>query len=190
MKFHVQSLRNMSRPIDLPAAADDWRIFSQKVLAQHRVEFLLDRITEEDQKLGFSLPNRFGKRVTAPVHCECALALQLSASDSPAVGYIGVSKLSCLACWHFLEGLQCAGHEFYTRGSHPTAHFPWKYPDLEIRQAGLSKEQSAKIFKSFRDGLSETYVWRLQERERLHMVSAARQYTRSFNFSMDVLDSE
>lgn len=74
MKFHVQWLRNMSRPIDLPAA-ENWQTFSQKVLAQHGVGFLLDRLTEKDLKPRFSLPNRFEQRVTAPVHCGCALAV-------------------------------------------------------------------------------------------------------------------
>lgn len=83
--------------------------------------------------------------------------IQLSASDSPAVGHIGVSKMSCLACWHFLVSLQCAGNGVYTRGSHPYACFHWKYPDLGTRQAGLPEEQSAKIYK--------TFLWWLVERD-------------------------
>lgn len=46
----------------------------------------------------------------APIHCGCAVALQLlknaKAGQSPSLSYIGVSKLSCFACWKFLESLR------------------------------------------------------------------------------------
>ena len=70
------------------------------------------------------------------VHCECALIRRLMTEDgsnwdnvSP-FSYIGVSKLSCSACYLWIEAFNGqSGRKFYTRGSHGKWYWPWVMPE-------------------------------------------------------------
>ncbi|PGH03868.1 hypothetical protein GX51_03856 [Blastomyces parvus] len=165
---------NTPRKISLPDP-HRWREISRKILASNGEASLLDDLSEAESP-GSTLRKRFeGKQsITCAVHCECLLALHLvcgNQSGAQAIPYIGVSKLSCLACWEFLKSLRSAGYVFYTRGSHAQACFPWKYPDLEIEQAGLPSEKKSNIFNSLLSSLSGVYTERLQIRERNRRLS-------------------
>ena len=76
----------------------------------------------------------------APVHGECAVALQLlknaKAGQSPSLSYIGVSKLSCFACWKFFESLREFKPSINIRvgGTHGKCYYPWKFPDNELAE--------------------------------------------------------
>lgn len=76
----------------------------------------------------------------APVHCECPVALQLlknaKAGESPSLSYVGVSKLSCFACWKFFESLREFKPSINIRvgGTHGKCYYPWKFPDDELAE--------------------------------------------------------
>jgi len=95
----------------------------EDVLADHRMLFR-------------NLAKCQGIPCTARVHCECALIgylRSLPPSQSPPLGYLGVSKLSCKACTIYIEACNTtwagARHaNFYTRGTHQKWHYPWGFP--------------------------------------------------------------
>lgn len=172
----VRSLGNSPREIRLPESKQ-WHCISRRVLANQGADSLLDEIPEEDENSpGFHLQKRFkGKQsVKGPVHCECLLALCLvgdSRMGIPALPYIGVSKLTCLACWEFFGGLRNAGHMFYTKGSHAKAYFPWKFPDVEMDNTQLLQAEKVQILQFLCSRLAVTYTQRFQARERLRRFS-------------------
>lgn len=96
----------------------------------------------------------------APVHCECAVALQLlknaKAGESPSLSYVGVSKLSCFACWKFFESLREFEPSINIRvgGTHGKCSYPWKFPDDEL--AELFPDYS-KISHSFYNKIADRY---------------------------------
>ncbi|EFQ99070.1 hypothetical protein MGYG_02084 [Nannizzia gypsea CBS 118893] len=172
----VQCLENSPREIPLPESKQ-WRHISRKILANQEADSLLDEISEGDSiSPGFHLRKRFdGKQaIKGSVHCECLLVLRL-AGDSrtgiSALPYIGVSKLSCLACWEFFGSLRDAGHKFYTKGSHAKAYFPWKFPDVEMDNAQFLQAEKAQILRSLQSRLATTYTQRFQVQERSRRLS-------------------
>lgn len=73
--------------------------------------------------------------LNCPLHCEVVLALRYLSkhpSDPPALPCIGVSKLSCFACWSFLKCIQGVGVNLSTRGTNEKVYFPWRYPREEL----------------------------------------------------------
>ncbi|PGH00384.1 hypothetical protein AJ80_09181 [Polytolypa hystricis UAMH7299] len=158
-EIRILPLANTPRKIPLPDS-HHWHQISRTILASNGEASLLDELSEAESP-GSTLRKRFeGKQsITGPVHC------------AQAIPYIGVSKLSCLACWEFLKSLRSVGYVFYTRGSHAKAYFPWKYPDLEIEQAGLPSEEKSNIFNSLLSSLSGVYTEHLQIRERNRKLS-------------------
>lgn len=126
-KLKVLTLSNQSQQIGLPAS-DQWAEKSKQILANSAPDCSLHDDKEENQP-GHLLRRRFGKVdvVRGPVHCECLLALYLLSQNSSGISsvrYIGVSKLSCLACFGFLRALRENGITFYTKGCHAKAYFP------------------------------------------------------------------
>jgi hypothetical protein len=176
MEICVRSLENSPREIRLPDS-NQWRHISRRILRDQGADSLLDEIPEEDENSpGFRLRKRFEGRqsIKGPVHCECLLALRLvgdACAGVAALPYIGVSKLSCLACWEFLRGLRNAGYVFYTQGSHAKVYFPWKFPDVEMDDTLLLPAKKAQILQSFYLNLAITYTQRFQARERFRRFS-------------------
>ncbi|PGH28557.1 hypothetical protein GX50_08709 [[Emmonsia] crescens] len=170
----ILPLTNTPRKIPLPDS-HHWHQISRTILANNGEASLPDDLSEAESP-GSTLRKLFeGKQsITGLVHCECLIALHLVRGNqlgAQSIPYIGVSKLSCLACWEFLKSLRSVGYVFYTRGSHAKAYFPWKYPDLEIEQAGLPSEKKSNIFNSLLSSLSGVYTERLQIRERNRRIS-------------------
>lgn len=97
----------------------------------------------------------------APVHCECPVALQLlknaKAGESPSLSYVGVSKLSCFACWKFFESLREFKPSINIRvgGTHGKCYYPWKFPDDEL--AELFPDYS-EISHSFYNKIANRYL--------------------------------
>lgn len=176
MEICVRSLENNPREIRLPDS-NQWRHISRKILGAEGADSVLNEIPEEDENSpGFCLRKRFegGQSIKGPVHCECLLALHLVGDSHvglAALPYIGVSKLSCLACWEFLKGLRYAGHVFYTKGSHAKFYFPWKFPDVEMDSTQLLQAEKDQVLQFFCSSLAVTYTQRFQARERLRRFS-------------------
>jgi hypothetical protein len=141
------------------------------ILANSEARHLLE---DPNNMPGLMVSKRFFKPIKGAIHCECLLALHLlrqSRDGIHSVRHLGVSKLSCLACWQFLKSLCDNGIFFSTTGSHGKAYFPWKFPNKELEQTALSKNQTTGITASFSANLSEIYVHRLLEQEKARTLS-------------------
>ena len=191
----VRSLGNWKRPIQLPAVGDGWTELSERILATSDARDMPD---EDRNMASRRLGRRFNGVCTAegPVHCECLLALSLlgdSREGIPAARYLGVSKLSCLCCWMFLEGLRTSGIAFHTKGSHGKAYFPWKFPAKELIDAGLPEEERSRLVSRFFENMSRIYPKRLLELEKARKLSdslaeSGSDVGRDFEFSMDIFN--
>lgn len=170
----MEILPNQSQQISLPAS-DQWAETSKQILANSAAGLSLHDDKEENPP-GYLLRRRFSgmEIVHGPVHCECLLALHLLGKNRTgilSVQYLGVSKLSCLACWEFLKALRDNGIMFYNKGSHGKTYFPWKFPDQELNRAGLPEESQTRITTSFFTNMFEIYVQRLREQKRIRKLS-------------------
>lgn len=157
----MHGLHNKRREICLPST-EHWNTIVEAVVKDSGASSVLGGIRTKPSS---SISRRFKRKVKVAVHCEC-LALHIISSTAllgPAVGYIGVPKLSFLACWLLLQSMRCAGYNFNTRGCRSKAFFLWKCPDLEMRAAGLPTEKTAAILDSFCRTLKESYVRRLHD---------------------------
>ncbi|KKZ67244.1 hypothetical protein EMCG_07049 [[Emmonsia] crescens] len=173
-EIKVKILRNQPQQIRLPTS-DQWAETSKQILSNSAAGLSLYNDKEENPP-GYLLRRRLSgvEIICGPVHCECLLALHLVSENRTgiiAVQYLGVSKLSCLACWEFLKVLRGNGIMFYTKGSHAKAYFPWKFPEQEINRAGLPEETQTRLTTSFFTNMSEIYVQRLREQERIRKLS-------------------
>lgn len=172
MAVQFSPLRNSPRTIHLPQS-DEWGPLSRQILMENLDESECDEIKDSDTpvpKLEEDYKEK--KSVQAPIHCECLLALhhiEEQKKGIPSIPYIGVSKLSCLACWKFLTSLRHAGRLVYTKGSHGKANFPWKYPDTEINQA--IPDLKAQVLRSFCDQVGTTYARRLHRQVQMRRLS-------------------
>ncbi len=87
-------------------------------------------------------------------HCECLLVANLICRGSfPSVSYIGVSKLSCKACFLWLQAVgEVTGCKFHTQGCHDKWYPKWSAPALE------GNKYKHKIDKNFLEKVeSELY---------------------------------
>jgi hypothetical protein len=101
---------------------------------------------------------RLVERVDASIHAELSLLNWLRRNAPDAYPFIGVSKLSCSACWEYmqLDGPYC----FSTTGTHGKYYPSWIYPpETEVlegaainkraKQLELMKIQLVDSFKRF-----------------------------------------
>lgn len=173
--IEVACLENNQRKIQLPSH-EQWPFIAEKILVAQGATSLLSDISKDVEKIpGFQLQTSFpGNTVQGKIHCECKLALHLvetSCSGLSALPYIGVSKLSCLACWEFLSSLRKIDHIFYVKGSHSKAYFPWKFPEVEMGNARLRQEERDQILNYLYSSLADTYKRRLEAEEWLRKMS-------------------
>ncbi|KAG5303506.1 hypothetical protein I7I50_10283 [Histoplasma capsulatum G186AR] len=174
--IEVECLNRSQRPIQLPSP-DKWRQIAEEILKAQGASSLLRDISETNKNIpGLHLQKSFKRRKTVKgwVHCECMLVLYLIGNSRlgiSALPYIGVSKLSCVACWEFFNALHKVDCMFYVKGSHSKAYFPWKFPDVEMNSAKLLKSEKEKILKSFYSDLAATYTQRFNAKERLRRMS-------------------
>jgi len=87
------------------------------------------------------------------VHCECLLIEHLGMKDGgpwgnvPPFNYIGVSKLSCCACYLWIEAFNdLGGRTFFTKGSHEKWCWPWGMPEAGER---VEKFMAAKLTNEY-----------------------------------------
>jgi hypothetical protein len=124
--FRVSSIQLESINISMPQS---WGPVIKNAL--DRQGFIPIRRSTQMQKIFRELRD-LPNPVQAPVHCECALIhhfQRLPETETPALNYLGVSRLSCKACALFIKAFDNHGRcEFYTRGSHHKWTFPWALP--------------------------------------------------------------
>ena len=164
----LHSIESGPRNISLPPS-QKWYDIGKRILEGSDLRRL-----QESKLPGSRMSRSWDEKESTPatVHCEYVLTchiLRQSHSGTRSLSYIGVSKLSCLACWKLLGALCKNGAKFHTRGSHGKAYFPWKYPDLELEETGLDKEAISAISKTFHDDISSTY----ENRFRHQVLSSA-----------------
>lgn len=113
--FDIQRVANIHRQIILPQSSDGWETISSAALRS------CNALLPSDQRPGTD--NHFQGRheILASIHCECAVVLhflQPTLRGPLPLPYIGVSKLSCFACWEFLACLrEWTNVYFTTRGT-------------------------------------------------------------------------
>ncbi|KAG0126293.1 hypothetical protein HOY82DRAFT_629017 [Tuber indicum] len=154
-RMSICAVLGRAQNVKLPASEDEWKSFL-------KVASGVEGPWQEDDAM--ELFKKFGSREwECPVHCECGLIqfLQTNHGDSwdnvPAFGYIGVSKLSCIACRVWIEAFnELGGPKFYTRGSHGKWYFPWGMPMAE----GPLKEK-------MREKVLNEYIRQLEDREKI-----------------------
>jgi len=102
-------------------------------------------------------------QVDCAVHCECSLIQHLGIKDGsewdnvPPFPYIGVSKLSCSACYLWIKAFnKLGGCKFYTRGSHGKWCWAWGMAEVEGVRKGLVK----KVCDEYRAHLQERALLR------------------------------
>ena len=115
----------------LPSTEPEWRTVLQGVF--DRLELQLEGTDEEARanEKGIFLKALAQKN---PIqHCECLLvAFLLRRGSIPPVSYIGVSKLSCKACFLWLQTVrEVTGCKFDTQGCHDKWYPKWSAPSLE-----------------------------------------------------------
>ncbi|EER45360.1 predicted protein [Histoplasma capsulatum H143] len=175
----IKGLRGLAELVRQLFQMETWLSDFSKIPSEIRPQgatSLLSDISKDVEKIpGFQLQTSFpGNTVQGKIHCECKLALHLvetSCSGLSALPYIGVSKLSCLACWEFLSSLRKIDHIFYVKGSHSKAYFPWKFPEVEMGNARLRQEERDQILNYLYSSLADTYKRRLEAEEWLRKMS-------------------
>lgn len=106
----------------------------------------LERRNENSQSIGHTAFHRNKHFVYASVHCEVAVAMHLLSQDldgPPPLLFIGVSKLSCLACRSLLKSLQHFGEQL-----------------CATQYASQAEEIKADVYSSFVDWYTTCIVAR------------------------------
>lgn len=102
------------------------------------------------------------------VHCELKIVSHvLQSSEKGFLDYIGLSKLSCEACVHFMRAVESvSGARFRVKNVALTFDYPWAFPD--IPHASSVAEQMGKTVSS---QFGRTYSGFRRENKRYHSDS-------------------
>ena len=122
-KFVLVTVPNTPYTGTLPTTQEQWMKCLQKALSHTNYE--ASSVTLVDGTQG--MDDRYKLRI----HCEVALTLYLQEHwKGPQKNkYLGCSKLSCMACYCFLQGIrETTGINFMTKGCHQKWYFPWGFP--------------------------------------------------------------
>lgn len=102
----------------------------------------IGEVAKVKSKLGLDATNKVSYDGT--VHCECTLIAALGGPDMKLnwpVRYIGVSKLSCSSCYHWIQAyndIHPDEQKFYTRGTHGKWYGHWTIPgDPEFHSTNM-----------------------------------------------------
>ena len=106
----------------------------------------LDQQWEEERLSYFAFQERGVTCWTPCVHAELALLISMVDHKIKHLPYIGVSKLSCIMCVHYMRVFgEITGEKITTRGSHGKAYPGWFWPshpdsgcDKALHQAFLN----------------------------------------------------
>ncbi|EER37812.1 hypothetical protein HCDG_08071 [Histoplasma capsulatum H143] len=128
--IEVECLNHSQREIQLPSS-DKWCQIAEEILEAQCDSSLLKNISKKNKNIpGLHLQKSF-KRMNSVKGC----------SKISVLPYIGVSKLSCIACWEFFNAL----HKIDSK---------------------LLKSEKDKILNSFSSSLAATYAQRFEAKER------------------------
>jgi len=127
--FHVEVL---SSPTTTPYCCDLSHGTVQKALDAVLPE--TDHLDENHQETRQSFITKCSKPSSVThwnptVHAELAMIIAMVERKIGRLGYIGVSKLSCIMCSHYIRTFgQITGEKVSTRGSHGKAYTGWVWP--------------------------------------------------------------
>lgn len=122
-----------------------WRNMTAK--AKGEVKFQLDKTEVQQRALrmcGKPLQN------TNFVHCELnVISYILNSSEEGFLDYIGVSKLCCRGCAHYIQAVEhVLGKRFKIKGVHPKFYYPWVFPDIP-RASSVAERMRSTISFAF-----------------------------------------
>ena len=119
-------------------------------------------------------------RDSPTIHAELAMIMAKDKNKiGPVFPYIGVSKLSCIMCIHYIDAFNEATNDrITTKGSHGKAYPGWFWPELPLRDKELRpafmkriRRQLLEDFKVYARRLSDSSVgsgvpiWETDEEE-------------------------
>lgn len=89
------------------------------------------------------------------VHCECSLVSMVNFPPTPPpspINYIGVSKLSCAACYAWMHAFNATFNtKFQTRGSHGRWYPKWAMPPApQVQSAEMLRAMNETVSKQYR----------------------------------------
>lgn len=114
-----------------PSTEPEWRTVLQGVFDRLGLQF---EGTDEEARANEKEISRKALAQKNPIqHCECLLVAYLLRRGSiPPISHIGVSKLSCKACFLWLQAVrEVTGCKFDTQGCHDKWYHNWSAPALE-----------------------------------------------------------
>lgn len=114
-----------------PSTEPEWRTVLRGVFDRLGLQF---EGTDEEARANEKEIFRKALAQKNPIqHCECLLVAYLLRRGSiPPVSHIGVSKLSCKACFLWLQAVrEVTGCKFDTQGCHDKWYHNWSAPALE-----------------------------------------------------------
>ena len=126
-KFVLTIVPNTPYTGNLPTTREQWVECLKKALSYTNYE-IDDSVELVDGTQGM------GERYELRIHCEVALTLYLQEhwKGSQKNIYLGCSKVSCMACHCFLQGVrETTRFNFMTKGCHQKWYFPWGFPQQQ-----------------------------------------------------------
>lgn len=142
----------------LPTSVPDWKLVLNSVC--HGSNFQSDFLESESLALSNAYPKAAQECV---VHSECSLIgfLESKHGDDwdniPALGFIGVSKLSCRPGYNWVEKFNTlGGRRYITKGTHGKYYWPWAMPTLQ--DPTLDIRLAAAFVESVRSSYMKFYV--------------------------------
>lgn len=148
--------------IEYPSRENMGRIIHRYLAANPGVAFdpNLDLITFEAElnriKDGIQIGSNIVLNDSGPVfyegivHCECALITSYNPDPAPQprwpIAYIGVSKLSCAACYAWIQAFNNThAAQYQTRGTHGRWYPKWAMPSGAMVQTPEMKDELSRI---------------------------------------------
>jgi OTT_1508-like deaminase len=122
--------------LSLPKSTDEWESLIGNILQLRPYVASKEWCQDEAIRLYEVFRNQ---KLTGMVHCECKLISYLTDSkdawsEIPALGYIGVSKLSCRPCYKWIKAYNSlGGPQFHIRGTHGKWYPSWVMPTTSAK---------------------------------------------------------
>lgn len=164
-----------ARTIKLPTSQEKWQSILE---AAYNCPYPTTRRRDWWWKVAGELLKTFqSEDCVCPLHCECGLIQYLETKRSdiwdniPPLGYIGVSKFSCNACFHWIEAFNgLGGRRFYIGGLSGKWCWPWGMPMIEESLAKVMVRKVSGEYLAYEDlrFISEM-------RQRHHLPAAERE---------------
>lgn len=156
-----------ARAIKLPTSQEKWQSILEAACTKH--------MDWQWRVAGELLKTFQSEDCVCPLHCQCGLIQYLEAKRSdiwdniPPVGYIGVSKFSCNACFHWIESFnELGGRQFYIGGLSVKWCWPWGMPMIE---ESLAKVMARKVSGEYLEYEGQRFALEMRQRHHLPLLS-------------------